>query len=63
MTMQANAMSIANLLDQMHTTHGIPFDVGLDVLRMVMMFAIPKEGDIEKAANAVTPPEMKGEQN
>ena len=53
-TMSDNALAIAAVLAKMQDDYGIPYDTGMDVLRMVMMFAI----DTDKAAAAVTPEEM-----
>ena len=54
-TLRLNVLSLAQLLADMKQM-GIPYDKGLDILRIALMFA--QSDTPEKAASHVTPKEM-----
>lgn len=59
-SLQANVMSLAYFLKDMKDM-GIPWQFGLDVIRIALAFAVTPD-DIEKAANAVADAKLKEEE-
>lgn len=53
-TFEESCMQMAAVVEAMNEQHGIPHAVGLDIVRMTMMFVVQE--DTEKVTNALAPP-------